>query len=79
MFEEDELTTNVNKKGWSVNTKKLPFFFRRSGQVAIISLEDRRTLTSEWYSEVRGVLFHQVKTPVQTAVRTNDYLTTSGV
>lgn len=27
-------------------------FFRRSGPVAVIPLEDRKTVTSEWYSEV---------------------------
>lgn len=41
VFEEDDLPT-----------KMIAVFFRRSGPVAVIPLEDRRTVTSEWYSEV---------------------------
>lgn len=51
VFEEDELPTKV-VRGRSVNKKMIAVFFRRSGPVAVIPLEDRRTITSEWYCEV---------------------------
>lgn len=51
VFEEDDLPTKV-VRGRSVNKKMVAVFFRRSGPVAVISLEDRKTVNSQWYSEV---------------------------
>lgn len=51
VFEEDALPTKV-VRGRTVNKKMIAVFFRRSGPVAVIPLEDRRTVTSQWYSEV---------------------------
>lgn len=51
VFEEDELPTKV-VRGRSVNKKMVAVFFRRSGPVAVIPLEDQKTVTSQWYSEV---------------------------
>ncbi|XP_049873459.1 histone-lysine N-methyltransferase SETMAR-like [Pectinophora gossypiella] len=51
VFEEDELPTKV-VRGRSVNKKMIAAFFRSSGPVAVIPLEDRRTVTIEWYCNV---------------------------
>lgn len=50
VFEEDNLPTKV-VRGRSVNKKMIAVFFRRSGPVAVIPLEDQRTVTSLWYTE----------------------------
>lgn len=51
VFEDEDLPTKVIR-GRSVNKKMIAVFFRRSGPVAVIPLEDRRTVNSEWYCEV---------------------------
>lgn len=51
VFEEDGPPLKV-VRGRSVSKKMIAAFFRRSGPVAVIPLEDRRTVTSQWYTEV---------------------------
>lgn len=51
VFEEDDLPTKV-VRGRSVNKRMVAVFFRRSGPVAVIPLEDQKTVTSQWCSEV---------------------------
>lgn len=51
VFEKEEMPTKVIR-GKSANKKMIAAFFRCSGPVAVIPLEDRKTVTADWYTEV---------------------------
>lgn len=93
VFPSEELPTKV-KRGRSVGKKMVASFFGRTGHYATIVLEDRKTVTAEWYrnnclprvlEKVREkrprsrILLHHDNASSHTARQTIDYLATSDV
>ncbi|XP_052753346.1 histone-lysine N-methyltransferase SETMAR-like [Galleria mellonella] len=92
VFPSEELPTKMRDR--SVGKKMVASFFGRTGHYATIVLEDRKTVTAEWYSnnclprvleKVREkrtrsrILLHHDNASSHTARQTIDYLVTSDV
>jgi len=93
IFEDEEKPTKV-KRGRSTGKKMVASFFGRTGHVATIPLEDRRTVNAEWYTTIclptvfqkvrekrpRGrIILHQDDAPSHNAAQTSEFLADLGV
>jgi [histone H3]-lysine36 N-dimethyltransferase SETMAR len=88
VFQDEEKPTKVIRSR-SVSKKMVATFVSKSGHVATIALEDRRTVTSDWYITVclpqvitklrqnnpqRRVILHQDNASAHTAQKTIEFL-----
>lgn len=87
---EDDPTPTTVKKQRSMKKVMYAVFFRSTGLVKAVKLEDQRTVTANWYTEVclpevlkelriRGLMLHHDNASSHTAKKTVEYLQTHGV
>lgn len=93
VFPDEDTPTKV-KKGRSVEKKMIACFFGRSGHYATVALENKRTVTADWYVESclpiviekvkerrpgSKVLLHHDNAPAHSAKKTKQFLVTKKV
>lgn len=91
---ENELKPTKVTRSRSVSKKMVATFISKSGHVATVPLEDRRTVTADWYTSVclpevfsslrkdnpkRRIILHHDNASSHTALRTIDFLTKNNV
>lgn len=88
VFEDESSPTKVVRSR-SVSKKMIAAFFGIKGLIAIVPLEDRKTVNSDWYTSIclpiviaevrknnpkRDIVLHHDNASAHTAKNTNDYL-----